>query len=217
MKTFAVIGMGRFGASLATTLYQMGHEVLAVDEDEKKVEEIIEYVTHAVRADAKDEQALKELGIRNFDAVIVAIGKDVQASIWVAVTLKEMGVKKVVAKAQTELHGKVLSRVGADKVVFPERDMGERAARALVSDNIMEQIILSPEHSIVELIASRNFIGRTLQDIALGRELGITVLAIRRDNDILISPMANTTILQNDILVVIGRNEQLEKMETTDD
>ncbi|MCD5406518.1 MAG: TrkA family potassium uptake protein [Desulfotomaculum sp.] len=217
MKTFAVIGMGRFGASLATTLYRMGHEVLAVDEDEKKVEEIIEDVTHAVIADAKEEQALKELGIRNFDAVVVAIGKDFQASIWVTVTLKEMGVKKVVAKAQTELHGKVLERVGADKVIFPERDMGKRAARALVSDNIMEQISLSPEHSIVELIASRNFIGRTLQEIALGQKLGITVLAIRRGSDILISPMAKTTIFQDDILVVVGKNEQLEKMETIDD
>lgn len=213
MKTFAVIGLGRFGTSLAITLCRMGHEVLAIDEDEKKVEEIIEFVTHAVQADAKDEQALKELDIKNFDAVIVSIGKDIQASIWVTVMLKEMGVKKVIAKAQTELHGKVLSRVGADKVVFPERDMGERVARALVSDNIMEQITLSPEHSIIEMIAPPKFIGKTLQDIALGREFGVTVLAIRRGKEILISPNAKTEIIEGDLLVIIGRNEQLEKME----
>lgn len=211
MKTFAVIGLGRFGTSLAITLCRMGHEVLAIDEDEKKVEEIIEFVTHAVQADAKDEQALKELDIKNFDAVIVSIGKE--ASIWVTVMLKEMGVKKVIAKAQTELHGKVLSRVGADKVVFPERDMGERVARALVSDNIMEQITLSPEHSIIEMIAPPKFIGKTLQDIALGREFGVTVLAIRRGKEILISPNAKTEIIEGDLLVIIGRNEQLEKME----
>ncbi|MCD5405092.1 MAG: TrkA family potassium uptake protein [Desulfotomaculum sp.] len=211
MKTFAVIGLGRFGTSLAITLCRMGHEVLAIDEDEKKVEEIIEFVTHAVQADAKDEQALKELDIKNFDAVIVSVGKE--ASIWVTVMLKEMGVKKVIAKAQTELHGKVLSRVGADKVVFPERDMGERVARALVSDNIMEQITLSPEHSIIEMIAPPKFIGKTLQDIALGREFGVTVLAIRRGKEILISPNAKTEIIEGDLLVIIGRNEQLEKME----
>ena len=211
MKTFAVIGLGRFGTSLAITLCRMGHEVLAIDEDEKKVEEIIEFVTHAVQANAKDDQALKELGIRNFDAVIVSIGKE--ASIWVTVMLKEMGVKKVIAKAQTELHGKVLSRVGADKVVFPERDMGERVARALVSDNIIEQITLSPEHSIIEMIAPPKFIGKTLRDIALGREFGVTVLAIRRGKEILISPNAKTEIMEGDLLVIIGRNEQLEKME----
>jgi len=213
LKTFAVIGLGRFGSSLAITLCRMGHEVLAIDEDEKKVEEIIEFVTHAVQADAKDENTLTELGIRNFDAVIVSIGEDIQASIWVTVTLKEMGVKKVVAKAQTELHGKVLSRIGADKVVFPERDMGERVARALVSNNIMEQINLSPEHSIIEMMATQNFIDKTLQEIALGREFGITVLAIRRGNDILISPNAATEIQKGDVLVIVGRNEQLEKME----
>lgn len=213
MKTFAVIGLGRFGSSLATTLYKMGHEVLAVDEDEQKVEDIIEYVTHAVQADARDEHALKELGIRNFDVVVVAIGQDVQSSILVTVMLKDMGVQRVVSKARTELHGKVLHRVGADKVVFPERDMGERVARALVSDNIIEQIHLSPEYSVAELIAPPVFINKSLKDVDFRKELGVTILAIRRDNDIIISPGANTVVLEKDILVAIGRNEKLEKLE----
>ncbi|MEG6617053.1 TrkA family potassium uptake protein [Peptococcaceae bacterium 1198_IL3148] len=211
MKTFAVIGLGRFGSSLAMTLSRMGHEVLAIDQDEDKVEDIIEYVTHAVQADAKDEQTLKDLGIRNFDAVVVAIGQDMQTSILITVTLKEMNVPNVVAKAQTELHGKVLSRIGADKVVFPERDMGERVARALVSKNIMEQINLSPEYSIVEFAAPEGFIGKNLQQLAFRREFGVNILAIRRDDDIIISPGANTEIQSNDVLVAIGRNKYLEK------
>ena len=126
MKQFAVIGLGRFGSSVATTLAKMGYDVLAVDTNEDKVNDILEYVTHAVQVDAMDEQALKSLGIRNFDTVIVAIGQDVQSNILVTVMLKEMGVKNVVAKAVTALHGKVLERIGTDKVVFPERDMGVR-------------------------------------------------------------------------------------------
>ena len=128
MKQFAVIGLGRFGTSIALTLSKMGYDVLAVDTSEEKVNNIIEYVTHAVQVDAMDEQALKALGIRNFDVVIVAIGQDIQANILVTVMLKELGVKRVVSKAVTDLHGKVLERVGADKVVFPERDMGVRGA-----------------------------------------------------------------------------------------
>ncbi|MBM7854779.1 trk system potassium uptake protein TrkA [Desulfohalotomaculum tongense] len=212
MKTFAVIGLGRFGSSVATTLYRLGHEVLAVDSDAKKVEDIIENVTHAVQADAKDEHTLRELGIRNFDVVVVAIGQDMQTNILVTVMLKDMGVKKVVSKARTELHGKVLQRIGADRVVFPERDMGERVARALVSKNIMEQINLSPDYSIAELMAPQSYVGKTLQELAFRKELGVTILAIRRDNDIIISPGAKTEIKPNDVLVAIGRYEKLEEI-----
>lgn len=214
LKTFVVIGLGRFGSSLATTISRMGHDVLAIDRDEKKVENIVEYVTHAVQADATDEHALRELGMRNFDVVVVAIGQDIQTSILVTVTLKEMNVSKVVAKAQTALHGKVLSRIGADKVVYPERDMGERVARALVSDSIMEHINLSPEYSIVELQTPNKFINKSLLQIGFRNKLGITVLAIRRGDEIIISPGANTKIEDNDILVTIGRNDNLERMVT---
>lgn len=214
MKTFAVIGLGRFGSSLAITLSRMGHDVLAVDHNERKVEDIVEHVTHAVQADAKDEHALRELGIRNFDVVVVAIGQDIQTSILVTVTLKEMSVNKVVAKAQTALHGKVLSRVGADKVVYPERDMGERVARALVSDNILEHINLSPEYSIIELMAPPNYVHKTLMEIGFRNKLGITILAIRRGDEIIISPGANAQVEESDILVAIGRNDSLERIST---
>ena len=162
MKQFAVIGLGRFGTSMAKTLSRMGYDVLAVDHNEEKVNNIIEHVTHAVQADAMDEQTLKSLGIRNFDVVVVAIGQDIQANILVTVMLKELGVKKVVSKAVTDLHGKVLERVGADKVVFPERDMGVRVAHALVSKNILDQINISPDYSIIELISPAELANKTL-------------------------------------------------------
>ena len=212
MKTFAVIGLGRFGSSLAVTLARMGHEVLAVDTDPDKVEDIIDYVTHAVQADATDDDALHELALKSFDVVVVSIGQDIQTSILVTVMLKDIGVKKVVAKAQTELHGKVLHRVGADEVVFPERDMGERVARALVSENIIEQINLSPEYSIVELITPDSYVGKTLAQIGFRNKLGATILAIRRGNDIVISPGADAEVRQNDVLVAIGHNDKLKRL-----
>jgi trk system potassium uptake protein TrkA len=213
MKQFAVIGLGRFGTSVARTLAGMGYDVLAIDQREERVQDIMEHVTHAVQVDAVDEHALKSLGIRNFDVVIVAIGQDVQASILTTVLLKEMGVRRVVAKANTELHGKVLAKVGADKVVFPERDMGVRVARALVSQNILDQIELSPDYSIVELIAPPEFVGKTLQESAIRTRFGVTVLAIRRDRDIIISPGPAQIVKEGDVLVVVGRNDRLEKLE----
>lgn len=213
MKQFAVIGLGRFGSSVAMTLAKMGYDVLAVDTNEDKVNDILEYVTHAVQVDAMDEQALKSLGIRNFDTVIVAIGQDVQSNILVTVMLKEMGVKNVVAKAVTALHGKVLERIGTDKVVFPERDMGVRVAHALVSRNIMDQISLSPEYSVLELTAPPEFFGKTLAESAVRLKHGVTVLAIRRGNEVVISPGAGQTVEEGDVLVVVGRNESLTALE----
>ncbi|HPZ43723.1 MAG TPA: TrkA family potassium uptake protein [Bacillota bacterium] len=213
MKQFAVIGLGRFGSSMAMTLSRMGYDVLAIDHNEEKVNNIIEHVTHAVQADAMDEQALKSLGIRNFDVVIVAIGQDIQANILVTVMLKEMGVKKVVSKAVTDLHGKVLEKVGADKVVFPERDMGVRVAHALVSKNILDQINLSPDYSIIELIPPAQLVNKTLGQGNIRGKYGVTVLAIRRGNDVIISPGAEHLVKEGDVLVVVGRNEKLKALE----
>ncbi|RPF46666.1 trk system potassium uptake protein TrkA [Thermodesulfitimonas autotrophica] len=213
MKQFAVIGLGRFGTSVAETLSRMGYDVLAVDVDAEKVNAVMDIVTHAVQVDALDEHALKSLGIRNFDVVIVAIGEDIQANILVTVMLKEMGVKTVVAKARTELHGRVLAKVGADKVVFPERDMGVRVARALVAANIVDQIELSPDYSLMELIAPREFVGKSIGEAAIRMKYGVTVLAIRRGDEIIISPGARHTVEEGDILVVVGRNDRLRRLE----
>lgn len=214
MKQFAVIGLGRFGASLAGTLTKMGYEVLAIDADENKVESLVDSVTHAVQANALEEQALKALGVRNFDIVVVAIGHDIQSNILVTLMLKEMGVKKVVAKASTELQGKVLQKIGADIVVFPERDMGERLAKSLVSKNIIDQINLSADFSLVELSAPEEITGHTLQESNLRKKYGVTLLAIRRGADIIISPGARQVVEEGDVLIVIGSNEKLKNFET---
>lgn len=214
MKQFAVIGLGRFGFSIAKTLAKMGFEVLAVDTSEERVDDIADYVTHAVQLDAVDEHSLKALGIRNFDVVIVAIGQEVQNSILVTVMLKDLGVKKVVSKAQTELHGKVLKKVGADMVIFPERDMGVRVAHALVSQNILDQISLSPDYSIVELMVPGNFVGKTLEESAIRGKYGVTVIAIRRgDDEVVVSPGARQVMQEGDMLVLLGRNENLRELE----
>jgi trk system potassium uptake protein TrkA len=214
MKQFAIIGLGRFGSSVARTLTQMGYDVLAIDTDENRVEELADVVTHAVTANALDDTVLKSLGLRNFDVVVVAIGHEIQSNILVTVMLKEMGVKKVVAKAATELQGKVLEKIGADVVVFPERDMGERVARWLVSKNIIDVINLSPDYSLVELATSPEFQGISLQDSGLRKKYGITVLAIRRGKEFIISPGAKQLMEEGDVLIVIGSNEKLKLFET---
>jgi len=213
MKQFAVIGLGRFGTSVAKTLTMMGHEVLVIDESQEKIQEIVNEVTHAIQADAKDEHALKALGIRNFDIVIVAIGKDIESNILVTVLLKELGVKCVVAKARTELHGKVLAKVGADKVVYPERDMGVRVAHSLVSSNVLDHIELSPDYSILEVVAPEILVGKTLRESALRAKFGVTVMAIKRGNDILVNPSPDEPIKESDIIVAVGKNDKLRSIE----
>ncbi|MCL6449273.1 MAG: TrkA family potassium uptake protein [Armatimonadetes bacterium] len=212
MLQFAVIGLGRFGSSVARTLSRMGYEVLAADTDADKVNDITDEVTYAVQVDAMEEEALKSLGLRNFDVVVVAIGQEIKASILVTVMLKEMGVRKIVAKANDELHGKVLQKVGADVVVFPERDMGVRVAHALVSRNIIDQIHLSPDYSIVEVVVPARFIGKSLGESALRQKYGVTVLAVRRGEDIIISPGAGQVLKEGDVLVAIGRDDRLKQL-----
>lgn len=213
MKQYAVIGLGRFGTSVAKTLYGMEYEVLGIDGDEDKVQDAVDYVTHAVTADATDENALKALGIRNFDVVVVAIGADIQASILTTLILKEQGVKHIVAKAQNELHGKVLSKIGADKVVYPERDMGVRVAHNLISPNILDYIELSPDYSMVEIVASDKIVGKTLAEVDFRRKYHCNVMAIKTNGRINISPLANDKIHEGDVLVVIGKNEDLQDLE----
>lgn len=212
MRQVAVIGLGRFGSSVARTLAQSGCEVLAVDADAERVKAIVEQVTEAVQADALDEGALKSLGLRNFEAVVVAIGHEVKASILVTVLLKEMGVPKIVAKAQDELHGKVLQKVGADIVVFPERDMGVRLAHTLLSRSIIDEIQLSTDYSIFELQAPSQFLDRSLKDLQLRQRFGMTVLAVRRGEGVVVSPDASFVLEHGDILVALGRADKIEKL-----
>jgi len=213
LKQFVVIGLGRFGLSLAETLYDLGHDVLGIDIDEEIVQNVADSITHAVKADATDENALKALGVRNFDVAVVSIGNDIQASILVTLILKEMGIKYVVAKAQNELHGKVLYKIGADRIVFPERDMGIRVAHNLTLSNILDYIELSPEYSIIEISAIPPWFNKSLSQLNMRRKYGLNVIAIKRDGDVMISPNGDDVILKGDVLAVVGQKHDIENME----
>ncbi len=212
MKSFVVLGIGRFGYSLARTLYQLGHEVLAVDDNEDIIQDIADDVTHAVVGDCVDEHTLRSLGVRNFDVAVVAIGGDLQSSILCTVILKDMGVKFVVAKAQSEIHARVLQRVGADKVVFPERDMGMRLANSLSAENILDYIELSQDYSIAELSVPRSWVGRTLKELNVRAKFGLTILACKNENDVHVSPSPDYMLAAEDYLVVLGSNEDLSSL-----
>lgn len=212
-KTFAVIGLGRFGSSVAQTLSMMGHEVLAVDMSEERVQNMGQFVTHAVIGDATDENFLKDIGIRNFDVVITAIGQKEQSNVLVTMQAKELGAKYVVAKATSDIYGKILEKIGADRVVYPERDMGERVAHNLVDNNILDYIELSADYSIIEFVAPAKMAGKTLKELDLRARFGVTLVVIKRAGHINASPGADDKIEENDILVLIGDNASLEKFQ----
>lgn len=213
MKQFIVIGLGRFGSSIATKLSQLGYDVMGVDRNEGIIQTHSDLLTHCVQADATDEHVLKTLGVRNFDVAIVSIGQDIQASILVTLLLKELGLKYVVAKAQNKLHAKVLAKIGADRIVFPERDMAIRVAHNLVSSNIIDFIELSPHFSIVEIAAISDWYNKSLKDLDMRKKYGLNVMAIKRKKDVIISPNADEKILEDDILVVVAKNEDVESLE----
>ncbi len=218
MKQFLVIGLGRFGSSLACTLSQSGHEVLGVDRREDLVQDIADTITQAVQADATDEQVLRSLGVANFNVAVVAIGENLQASIMCTLLLKEMGVEYVIAKARDHLHGKVLKKIGADRVVFPERDMGVRVAHNLVSTNLLDYIELSEHYSIMEITAPSFVVGKSLAKLQLPNKLGVSIIAIKTGDDQLnVTPGADDVIKEGDILVIAGSNDGLRKMEEADD
>lgn len=214
-KQFAVIGMGRFGSSVARTLSDLDYEVLAIDESEERTQEVAQFVTHVVQADSTDEEAMRALGLRNFDVVIVAIGQDIQASILTTIIVKEIGVPKVVVKAQNELHGKVVRKVGADKVIYPERDMGVRVAHHLISSNIIDYIELSEDYSIIEIQAGGAMIGKSLRQLDIRAKYGCNVMAVKSGDKMNIAPYAEDLIRDGDVLVVVGKNEDLQQFEKT--
>ncbi|SHH24271.1 potassium channel family protein [Tepidibacter thalassicus] len=216
MKQYVVIGCGRFGSSVATTLYLLGHEVMAIDKSYDIVQDISDKVTHAVQADATDENALKSLGIRNFDVAVISIGSDVQSSIMATLIAKELGVKYVLCKAQNELQAKVLYKIGADRVVFPERDMGVRVANNLVSQNVLDHIELDPNYSIVEVVTPSDWVGKSLKELNLRAKYGINVMAIKQGTNINISPEPDTKFKMGDILVVIGENTKINQISKED-
>lgn len=211
-KTFAVIGLGRFGTSVAQTLCALGHEVLAVDRDEARVAAVADSVTHAMVADTTDERALKRIGIRNFDCVILSVGDDIRASILSTVLMKEQGAPYVIAKASDALHAKLLEKTGADKVVLPEHEAGIRLARSLVSGSIIDYLDLSDKYSITETRIPEKWAGKTLIDLNVRRNYDVSVIAIRRGEEILVTLDPKAPLQRGDVLVMIGTNAGLSRI-----
>lgn len=212
-KEFVVIGLGRFGGSIVSELIDLDADVMAVDVKPSLVDDYADIATQAVVADSTDESALKSLGIHNVDHVIVAIGENIQASILTTLILKELGVPKLTVKAQNDHHEKVLRKVGADKIVRPERDMGIRVANNVVSNNILDYLDLSDEHSIAEIHENGKIAGHTLIDLDIRAQYGINIVAIKRGPDILVSPQADEEIQKDDILIVIGSDLDIHNFE----
>lgn len=212
-KQFAVIGIGRFGSSVAQSLHAFGFEVLAVDSNEQRVQAISSSVTQAIQADSTDEEALRAIGIDRFDVVVVAIGTHIQASILTCLILKDLGVPKLIVKAQNDLQAKVLSKIGADKVIFPERDMGHRVAHHLISPSVMDFIELSDGYSIVELQAAPQMIGKSLKQLDIRAKYQCNVIAVKNDGVLNITPSADALIRATDTLVVVGKNEHVLEFE----
>ncbi len=211
-KQFMVLGMGLFGSSLAKALHDMGHEVLAVDSDADLVEAIAPHVTQAVQIDATDEAALQELGVRNFDAVIVSIGKNMRDSILVCVIIKELGVPYLIAKATDEIHAKVLRKIGVDRVVFPERDMGIRVAKSLITPNVLEMMEFSGDYRLIEVILPPKWAGNSISKVDVRRKYGISILAIQRDGQFIVSPSPDTVFEIGDILLVLGQKDDINEL-----
>lgn len=214
MKSYIVLGLGRFGQSFAKALSELGHDVLGVDHDEKIVQQFSEEVTHVVTAEASSEEFLRSVGVQNFEAAIVAIGDNIQSSIMTTVLLKELGAKHVIAKAQNDLHAKVLYKVGADMVVFPERDMGIRAANNLVSNRIIEVLEISPDYSIMEANVPPGWIGKTIGELAVRARYGVNVIAVRKGDHLDVLPTADTRFEEKDIIAVMGKNTNLKNLQS---
>lgn len=215
-RQYAVIGLGRFGYSVARTLAECDCEVIAIDVSEEKINAVAEFVTYAVQLDAMDEKSLRSVSVQNVDVAVVSIGENIEASILVVMILKELGVKNIVAKAVTPLHGKVLEKIGVNRIVFPERDMAVRVAHSLIRPNILEQLELSQEYSIIELPAPNAFVGKTIKENHIRSKYGVNLIAIRRrvdEKDVWnVNPMATDIINEGDILVVVGLNDNLGRL-----
>ncbi len=211
---FGVIGLGNFGSTVAKALFEAGHDVVVLDRDRDRVQAMQRYATQAVIADATQKEILEELALDKMDAVIVSLGKDLSASVLVTLYLRDLKVKKIVVKIASEDHGRVLDRVGATEIVFPEKDMALRLAQSLISPNILDYLPLSPEYSLLELAPPKEFTGKSLAELRLRSRFGVNVLAVRQiiPERMVINPSADFVIKDSDVLVVLGKREDLDKI-----
>lgn len=213
MKSFIVIGLGRFGTALAVELSKLGNEVLAVDARPERVQAVADYVTRSVTGDARDPEVLRALGARNFDCAVVALAEDVGESALITMNLKDQGVPRVVSKANSAVHRKVLEKIGADLVVFPEQEMALRLAHNLANGDILNFIDLSDEYSMVERRVPATWVGKTIIELDIRAKHHITIIAVRRSGVMNIAPSRDFTFQEGDSMVVLGENYDIRKLE----
>jgi len=216
-KQVAVIGLGNFGFSVAQVLAEKGCQVLCVDQDMEKVQAIKDLVLNAVQADATDEKALRAIGIHEVDVAVISPGDNREASILAAMILLDLGVKEIVVKVVSDLHARVLKRLGVSRVVFPEKDMGRRVAERLLAPQILEHLELSEEYGIEEVVPPGEFVNKTIGELKLRTRFGVSVLAIRRQKaagkeEVMVNPTRDDRIVPGDLLIVIGHEADLEKL-----
>ncbi len=217
-RSFAVIGLGRFGSAMAHTLMELGQDVIGVDSDEDRVRKLAEVLSQAAQIDATDLRALKEVGVQDVDVAVVSIGENIEASLLVVMQVMELGVNEVIAKAVTPLHGRILQKLGVKRVIYPERDMAIRVAHSLVVPNSLDYIELSRDFSIVEIPAPKEFVGRSLKELELRPRYGLTLIAVKRRADdgegevTNIAPLAEEVIEEGDVLSLLGANDRLAQL-----
>lgn len=227
-RQVAVIGLGRFGYNVAETLVKKGCEVLAIDRDPAKIESVSDFVTYAVECDATDEKALKAVSAQNVDAAVVSIGENIEASILIVMALKELGVRQITAKAVTPIHGKVLTNLGVSRVIYPERDAAVRLAHSLITPSVIEYLELMPGYSMAEFPVPHKLAGKSLLGSKFRTNYGVSVIGIRKrvtrfvkgetqvDEILNINPSADDILQDSDILVLIGKEEDLDRLSQMD-
>ena len=213
MKSYVVVGLGRFGSEVARQLHTLGCEVLAMDVSAELVQEISSQVTHAVVADGRDKSVLKALGVRELDCAVIAIGDDLAASVLSTMNMKELGVSHIVCKAHDETHRRVLEKLGADRVVIPEQENAARLARSLSSPNVLDYIELSDDYGIVEVPVPAAWQDKSLKELNIRAKVGVNILAIRREGKMNVSPNADFTFRSGDVVVVLGDSAALEAVQ----
>jgi len=218
-RTFAVIGLGRFGSAMATTLTELGQDVVGVDGNEERVQKHADSIRSAVQLDATDERALKAAGIQDVDVAVISIGEDIESSLLAVMLVKDLGVPRIIAKAVTPLHARILERIGVNRVIFPEREMAIRVAHSLVVANVLDYIELSRDFSIIEIPAPGDFAGKSLKELQLRNRYGLTLIAIKRRPEgggpetTNVAPTADDQILAGDVLALLGPNERLAQID----
>ena len=213
MKSYVVIGLGRFGQTLARQLCMLGAEVLAMDVSNELVQQVADQVTHAVVGDAQDKDVLRALGVRDFDCAIVAIGSDLAASVLTVMNLQELEAPYIICKAHDDTHRRVLEKLGVNRVVIPEQENAARLARSLNSHNVLDYIELSEDYGILEIPAPKSWIGKTLKELNVRAKLGVNIIAVESGEKTNVSPSADYLIQAGDIMVVLGDNYSLEAVQ----